>query len=144
MCIRDRLRFKYTDGTYSGIANTSNDWEISTLVSEKGKTVSKIISSYNTLASGTYIANMKLEVGDTPTRWTPAPEDIENKIDSKLSEDGDGSSLTVDFTEAASVADITSGSTLAVLFGQILKNQNDFLDADTIQAAEDALSLIHI
>lgn len=132
------LRFKYTDGTYSGIANTSDDWEISTLVSKKGKTVSKIISSYNTLASGTYIANMKLEVGDTATRWTPAPEDIENEIDGKLSSTGDGSSLTVDFTESASVADITSGSTLAVLFGQILKNQNDFLDADTIQAAEDA------
>lgn len=82
--------------------------------------------------------SLKLEVGSTPTRWTPAPEDIENKIDSKLSEDGDGSSLTVDFTESASVADITSGSTLSALFGQILKNQNDFLDADTIQAAEDA------
>lgn len=81
---------------------------------------------------------LKLEVGSTPTRWTPAPEDIENKIDSKLSEDGDGASLTVDFTEAASVSNITSGSTLATLFGQILKNQNDFLDADTIQAAEDA------
>lgn len=80
----------------------------------------------------------KIEIGSTPTRWTPAPEDIENEIDSKLSLTGDGSSLTVDFTESASVANITSGSTLAVLFGQILKNQNDFLDADTIQAAEDA------
>jgi hypothetical protein len=80
----------------------------------------------------------KVEIGSTPTRWTPAPEDIQNEIDGKLSSTGDGSSLTVDFTEAASVANITSGSTLAVLFGQILKNQNDFLDADTIQAAEDA------
>lgn len=132
------LRFKYTDGTYSGIANTSDDWEISTLVSEKGKTVSKIISWYNTLASGTYIANMKLEVGDTATRWTPAPEDTQNEIDGKLSSTGDGSSLTVDFTESASVSNITSGSTFEELFGQILKNQNDFLDADTIQAAEDA------
>lgn len=81
---------------------------------------------------------LKLEVGSTPTRWTPAPEDIQNEIDGKLSSTGDGSSLTVDFTESASVADITSGSTLEELFGQILKNQNDFLDADTIQAAEDA------
>lgn len=82
--------------------------------------------------------SLKLEVGSTPTRWTPAPEDIQNEIDGKLSSTGDGSSLTVDFTEAASVSNITSGSTLATLFGQILKNQNDFLDADTIQAAEDA------
>lgn len=82
--------------------------------------------------------SLKLEVGSTPTRWTPAPEDIQNEIDGKLSLTGDGSSLTVDFTEAASVADITSGSTFEELFGQILKNQNDFLDADTIQAAEDA------
>lgn len=81
---------------------------------------------------------LKLEVGSTPTRWTPAPEDIQNEIDGKLSSTGDGSSLTVDFTEAASVANITSGSTIEELFGQILKNQNDFLDADTIQAAEDA------
>lgn len=81
---------------------------------------------------------LKLEVGSTPTRWTPAPEDIQNEIDGKLSSTGDGSSLTVDFTEAASVANITSGSTLEEIFGQILKNQNDFLDADTIQAAEDA------
>lgn len=80
----------------------------------------------------------KWEIGSTPTRWTPAPEDIQNEIDGKLSLTGDGSSLTVDFTEAASVADITSGSTLSALFGQILKNQNDFLDSDTIQAAEDA------
>lgn len=80
----------------------------------------------------------KWEIGSTPTRWTPAPEDIQNEIDSKLSSTGDGSSLTVDFTEAASVSNITSGSTLAVLFGQILKNQNDFLDADTIEAAENA------
>lgn len=82
--------------------------------------------------------SLKLEIGSTPTRWTPAPEDIQNEIDGKLSSTGDGSSLTIDFTEAASVSNITSGSTLAVLFGQILKNQNDFLDADTIQAAEDA------
>lgn len=82
--------------------------------------------------------NPKFEVGLNPTRWTPAPEDIENKIDGKLSSTGDGSSLTVDFTEAASVADITSGSTFEELFGQILKNQNDFLDADTIQAAQNA------
>lgn len=82
--------------------------------------------------------SLKLEIGSTPTRWTPAPEDIQNEIDGKLSSTGDGSSLTVDFTEAASVANITSGSTLAVLFGQILKNQNDFLDADTIEAAENA------
>lgn len=82
--------------------------------------------------------SLKLEVGSTPTRWTPAPEDIQNEIDGKLSSTGDGSSLTVDFTEAASVSNITSGSTLEALFGQILKNQNDFLDADTIQAAEDA------
>lgn len=82
--------------------------------------------------------SLKLEVGSTPTRWTPAPEDIQNEIDSKLSSTGDGSSLTVDFTEAASVANLTSGSTLEELFGQILKNQNDFLDSDTIQAAEDA------
>ena len=80
----------------------------------------------------------KWEIGSTPTRWTPAPEDIENEIDGKLSSTGNGSSLTVNFTEASSVANITSGSTLAVLFGQILKNQNDFLDADTIQAAENA------
>ena len=46
------------------------------------------------------------------------------------------SQQSITFTEAASVANIVSGSTLAVLFGQILKNQNDFLDADTIQAAE--------
>ena len=135
---RMQLRFQYTDGTYSRILNNSEDWEISTLVSEKGKTVSKITVMYNSSASGTYIANMKLEVGDTATRWTPAPEDIQNEIDGKLSSTGDGSSLTVDFTEAASVANITSGSTLSALFGQILKNQNDFLDADTIQAAEDA------
>lgn len=97
------------------------------------------ILSENTNIGDTWlIKNVKLEIGSTPTRWTPAPEDIENKIDSKLSEDGDGSSLTVDFTESASVSNITSGSTLAALFGQILKNQNDFLDADTIQAAEDA------
>lgn len=82
--------------------------------------------------------SLKLEVGSTPTRWTPAPEDIQNEIDSKLSSTGDGSSLTVDFTESASVANITSGSTFSALFGQILKNQNDFLNADTIQAAEDA------
>lgn len=82
--------------------------------------------------------NPKFEVGLNPTRWTPAPEDIQNEIDGKLSLTGDGSSLTVDFTEAASVTKIVSGSTLAVLFGQILKNQNDFLDADTIQAAENA------
>lgn len=50
----------------------------------------------------------------------------------------DASTAEITFTEAASVANIVSGSTLAVLFGQILKNQNDFLDADTIQAAEDA------
>ncbi len=97
------------------------------------------ILSRNTNIGDTWlIKNVKLEIGSTPTRWTPAPEDIENKIDSKLSEDGDGSSLTVDFTESASVANITSGSTLEEIFGQILKNQNDFLDADTIQAAEDA------
>lgn len=48
------------------------------------------------------------------------------------------SQQSITFTEAQSVANIVSGSTLAVLFGQILKNQNDFLDADTIQAAEDA------
>lgn len=132
------LKFKYTDGTYSSIANASDDWEISTLVSKKGKTVSEITVTYRTSASGTYIANMKLEVGDTATRWTPAPEDIQNEIDGKLSSTGDGASLTVDFTEAASVADITSGSTLEELFGQILKNQNDFLDADTIEAAENA------
>lgn len=82
--------------------------------------------------------SLKLEIGSTPTRWTPAPEDIQNEIDGKLSSTGNGSSLTVDFTEAASVSNITSGSTLEELFGQILKNQNDFLDADTIQAAEDA------
>lgn len=82
--------------------------------------------------------NPKFEVGPNPTRWTPAPEDIQNEIDGKLSLTGDGSSLTVDFTEAASISNITSGSTLEELFGQILKNQNDFLDADTIQAAEDA------
>lgn len=82
--------------------------------------------------------NPKFEVGLNPTRWTPAPEDIQNEIDGKLSSTGDGSSLTVDFTEAASVANITSGSTLSALFGQILKNQNDFLDADTIEAAENA------
>ena len=82
--------------------------------------------------------SLKLEVGSTSTRWTPAPEDIQDEIDGKLSSTGDGSSLTVDFTEAASVSNITSGSTLEELFGQILKNQNDFLDADTIQAAEDA------
>lgn len=82
--------------------------------------------------------NPKFEVGLNPTRWTPAPEDIQNEIGGKLSSAGDGSSLTVDFTEAASVSNITSGSTLEELFGQILKNQNDFLDADTIQAAEDA------
>lgn len=82
--------------------------------------------------------NPKFEVGLNPTRWTPAPEDIENEIDGKLSSTGDGSSLTVDFTESASVANITSGSTFEELFGQILKNQNDFLDADTIQAAENA------
>lgn len=81
--------------------------------------------------------SLKLEVGSTPTRWTPAPEDIQNEIDSKLSSTGDGSSLTVDFTESASVANITSGSTLSALFGQILKNQNDFLDSETIQAAKD-------
>lgn len=50
----------------------------------------------------------------------------------------DASTAEITFTEAVSVANIASGSTLAVLFGQILKNQNDFLDADTIQAAEDA------
>ena len=50
----------------------------------------------------------------------------------------DASTAEITFTEATSVANIVSGSTLAVLFGQILKNQNDFLDADTIQAAEDA------
>lgn len=82
--------------------------------------------------------SLKLEVGSTPTRWTPAPEDIQNEIDGKLSSTGDGSSLTVDFTEAASVSNITSGSTLAVLFGQILKNQTDFLDEETITAAENA------
>lgn len=82
--------------------------------------------------------SLKLEVGSTPTRWTPAPEDIKNEIDGKLSSTGDGSSLTVDFAEAASVSNITSSSTLEEIFGQILKNQNDFLDADTIQAAEDA------
>lgn len=82
--------------------------------------------------------NPKFEVGLNPTRWTPAPEDIQNEIDGKLSSTGDGSSLTVDFTESASVANITSGSTFEELFGQILKNQNDFLDSDTIQAAEDA------
>lgn len=48
------------------------------------------------------------------------------------------SQQSITFTEAQSVADIVSGSTLAVLFGQILKNQNDFLDADTIQAAQNA------
>ena len=50
----------------------------------------------------------------------------------------DASTAEITFTEAVSVANIASGSTLAVLFGQILKNQNDFLDADTIQAAENA------
>lgn len=80
----------------------------------------------------------KIEIGYTPTRWTPAPEDIENEIDGKLSSTGNGSSLTVNFTKAASVSNITSGSTLDELFGQILKNQNDFLDADTIQAAKNA------
>lgn len=50
----------------------------------------------------------------------------------------DASTAEITFTEATSVANIVSGSTLAVLFGQILKNQNDFLDADTIQAAENA------
>lgn len=48
------------------------------------------------------------------------------------------SQQSITFTEAQSVADIVSGSTLAALFGQILKNQNDFLDADTITAAENA------
>lgn len=130
--------FEYTDGTTTSIVGNSTEWRIDTLTSEAGKTLSKISTIYSTAASGTYIANMKLEIGSTPTRWTPAPEDIENEIDGKLSSTGDGASLTVDFTEAASVADITSGSTLEELFGQILKNQNDFLDSDTIQAAEDA------
>lgn len=132
------IMFEYTDGTTTSIVGNSTEWRIDTLTSEAGKTLSKISTTYATAASGTYIANMKLEIGSTPTRWTPAPEDIQNEIDGKLSSTGDGSSLTVDFTEAASVANLTSGSTLEELFGQILKNQNDFLDADTIQAAEDA------
>lgn len=135
---RMHLKFNYTDGTIDRIINNSEEWTTQTLVSDPSKTVSKITTTYGATANGTYIANLKLEIGSTPTRWTPAPEDIEDEIDDKLSSTGNGSPLTVDFTEAASVADIVSGSTLAALFGQILKNQNDFLDSDTIQAAEDA------
>lgn len=46
--------------------------------------------------------------------------------------------IMVSFTPASSVGNISSNTTLAVLFGQILKNQTDFLDEETITAAENA------
>lgn len=48
------------------------------------------------------------------------------------------SQQAITFTKADLVADIASGSTLTVLFGQILKNQMDFLNSETIDAAENA------
>ena len=61
-----KFRFKYTT-TLTTIASNSTDW---------------VIYAYNNNNGDKFtIENIKIEKGNKATDWTPAPEDVENKID---------------------------------------------------------------
>lgn len=73
--------FEYVDGTTVQVTEFGGDgsYRYFKYTSDAGKTLLKIKGIYwNT--GITYIANIKLEKGNNPTDWTPAPEDMYNKI----------------------------------------------------------------
>ena len=67
-----------------------------------------------------YIKNIKLEKGNKATDWTPAPEDIDSKIDSKLSTDTKyaasssvgGAATSAKKVENSDIVYVTAGSTI--------------------------------
>lgn len=74
------FRCKISSGeikTYPLAANTWTKVEI-----DYGTTAAVSVFRYTFNTTGTYYINsMKLEYGNRPTDWTPAPEDVDNKID---------------------------------------------------------------
>ena len=74
------FRIKYTDGTYTDISPTLYEPEVTSFVSEKGKTISIITGAYGA-GTYTYIYNILLVEGNkVPSGWIDATEDVEAKV----------------------------------------------------------------
>lgn len=72
----------YTDGTSSAFMGNyqgNNKFNYNKIITEKGKSVKLIRANY-WYGGYTYLSNIKLEEGNQPTDWSPAPEDIDNAI----------------------------------------------------------------
>lgn len=130
---------EYQTGYIESYADESitTAWISSTGALSTGAEVAYVLSSPETYATDpldidntagplTVVTGGQVEVKmtDFVTDRTPA---FLNKLDKT----GDGSDVTVTFTEAATDTDITSGDKLSILFGKILKRFTNILNGTT-------------
>ena len=75
---------QYTEHSNNGILINDNKWHRYTIYNSKGMclgegTPNGFIEFYN-VSGDIYYSSIKIEKGNKPTDWSPAPEDVENQI----------------------------------------------------------------
>ena len=75
---------QFTEYSNNGILIPDNQWHRYTIFNQKGMclgegTANGFIEFYN-VSGDIFYSSIKLEKGNKPTDWSPAPEDIENKV----------------------------------------------------------------
>ena len=75
---------QYTEHSNNGILINDNKWHRYTIYNPNGMCLGKgtpngFIEFYN-VSGDIYYSSIKIEKGNKPTDWSPAPEDIENKV----------------------------------------------------------------
>ncbi|WP_136344672.1 hypothetical protein [Ligilactobacillus animalis] len=91
---------------------------------KKGVIVGRRFKTSNPLGS-TYVKNVKLEVGDKPTDWSPAPEDSTVAISAVRTDLTNAINLRVSKGDVLSQLNIEAGRTL-------IQTKKLYLDADTV------------
>ena len=75
---------QFTERSNNGVLISDNQWHRYTIYNSKGMCLGEgssngFIEFFN-VSSDIYYSSIKIEIGNKPTDWSPAPEDIENKV----------------------------------------------------------------
>jgi len=74
----------FTEHSNNGVLISDNKWHRYTIFNPKGMCLGEGTPNgfieFNNVSGDIYYSSIKIEIGNKATDWTPAPEDIENKV----------------------------------------------------------------
>ena len=127
-----------TFGQAAELTNIATGEEHSTIFGKVAKAISALISHVTTAATSSVLGHVKVDTAMSSASTNPVQNKaIYTALAGKLSTSGDGSNVTVTYTESTSLSNIFTGEKMSVMFGKIKKAISTIVSLNTKIGASD-------